>query len=266
MRIIAGSMMPTRGEVWIADHDMAAHSLEGRRLIGYLPELAPLYTDMTTRAFLLYVAGLRGLDRSTARRRVDEVVEQCALGEYRDVLMAKLSKGFKQRVGLAQAIVHGPQVLILDEPTAGIDPIQVAQTRKLIKELGKDRTILLSTHILPEVSMICERVIIIHQGRIVAQDRIENLSSVLKGGKRIRLHVRGPADEVSVRLREIPAVRGVRYEKPHHVVEFSSDQEPQAAITGLLVLAGWTLLSMESVEMSLEDIFLQLTTHEEAEA
>ena len=265
MRIITGYLMPTRGDVWIAEHNMSTHSLEGRRLIGYMPEVTPLYMDMTTRAYLQFAARLRGLDGKKAAGRVEEVVEQCALEEYVDVLLGKLSKGFKQRVGLAQAIIHDPQVLVLDEPTVGIDPIQVAQTRKLIKDLGRDRTILLSTHILPEVSMICERVIIIHKGRIAAQDRIENLSTILKGGKRIRLHVRGPAREVTERLTRITALREVRYEDPFHVVEFPVDKEPQAEITGLVVQAGWTLLAMESIEMSLEDIFLQLTTEEEGE-
>ena len=172
MRIITGFLMPTQGDVWIADYKMATHSLDGRRLIGYLPELVPLYTDMTTRAYLEFAARLRGLDKSKTRSSVDKVVQQCGLEEYIDVILGKLSKGFKQRVGLAQAIIHDPEVLILDEPTIGIDPIQVAQTRQLIRQLGRDRTILLSTHILPEVSMICERVIIIHEGRIVAQDRI----------------------------------------------------------------------------------------------
>ena len=265
MRIITGYLMPSQGQVWIGDYNMATHSLQGRRLIGYLPELVPLYTDMTTRSYLEFTARLRGLDREQTRRRVEEVVAQCAIEEYVDVLLGKLSKGFKQRVGLAQAIIHDPQVLILDEPTIGIDPIQVAQTRQLIKTLGQDRTILLSTHILPEVSMICERVIIIHEGKIVAQDRIENLSTLLKGGKRLRLKVKGPADKVSDGLRRISAVREVRYEQPNHIVEFASDQEPQAEITQLLVGSGWTLLAMESAEMTLEDIFLQLTGEEEAE-
>lgn len=259
MRIITGFLMPTRGDVWIGDYHMARQSLEGRRLIGYLPELTPLYTDMTTRAYLNLAARLRGLDKKTAARRVDEVVEQCALSEYFDVILAKLSKGFKQRVGLAQAIIHDPKVLILDEPTIGIDPIQIAQTRQMIKELGKDRTILLSTHILPEVSMICERVIIIHQGKIVAEDRIENLSQILKGGRRLRLKVQGPADGVSGSLGGIPAIRSVNYQEPHHIVDFATEEVPQAEITALMVQKGWTLLSMESEEMSLEDIFLQLT-------
>lgn len=265
MRMITGYLMPSQGQVWIGDYNMASQSLQGRRLIGYLPELVPLYTDMTTRAFLEFTARLRGLDKANVRRRVEEVVDQCALEEYVDVQLGKLSKGFKQRVGLAQAIIHDPKVLILDEPTIGIDPIQVAQTRQLIKTLGQDRTILISTHILPEVSMICERVIIIHEGKIVAQDRIENLSALLKGGNRLRLTIKGPADKVSDSLRRIRVVREVRYESPNHLVEFASDQEPRAEITEMLVSNGWTLMAMESVEMSLEDIFLQLTGAEEAE-
>ena len=259
MRIITGYFMPTRGDVWIGDFNMATHSLDGRGLIGYLPELTPLYLDMTTRAYLQLAARLRGLDKKKARKRIDEVVQQCALEEYIDVLLAKLSKGFRQRVGLAQAIVHDPKVLILDEPTIGIDPIQMAQTRQMIKELGEDRTILLSTHVLPEVSMICERVIIIHQGKIVAEDRIENLSTLLKGGRRLRLRVQGPASDVTDRLNGLERITSASYQAPHHIVDFAKGRGPQSEITQLMVREGWTLLSMELEEMSLEDIFLQLT-------
>ena len=263
MRIITGVLMPTRGDVWVGEHNMATHSVEGRRHIGYLPEVVPLYTDMNTRSYLEFAARLRGLDKATARRRIDEVIEICAIEEYRDVLLSKLSKGFRQRVGLAQAIIHEPDVLILDEPTVGIDPIQVAQTRQLIKDLGQEHTILLSTHILPEVSMICERVIIIHEGRIVAEDRIENLSSIIKGGEQLRLTVKGPPEQVTDRLQELPGVHAVNYRAPHHVVEFEADQEPQAAITSAIVERGWTLLAMQTVAMSLEEIFLELTTQED---
>ena len=207
MRIIAGYLIPTRGDVWIADYNMASHSLDGRRLIGYLPEMVPLYTDMTTRAYLEYAARLRGLIRRRARSRVDEVVAQCGLEEYIGTTLGKLSKGFKQRVGLAQAIIHDPEVLILDEPTVGIDPIQVAQTRQLIRQLGRDRTILLSTHILPEISMICERVIIIHEGKIVARDSIENLSAILRGGNRIHLKIQGNTAKVTERLEQIVSLQ-----------------------------------------------------------
>jgi len=263
MRMLTGFLMPTRGDVWIADFNMATQSQEGRRLIGYLPEVAPLYTDMTTRAYLTYAARLKGLNKRRAGSRVDEVVEQCGLEKYFDVALGKLSKGFKQRVGLAQAIIHDPQVLILDEPTIGIDPIQVSQTRQLIRRLGRDRTILLSTHILPEVSMICERVIIINEGKVVARDRIENLSAVLRGGSRIHLKVQGPAGKITERLRQIDSIQSVIYNPPIHIVSFAADCEPHSQIMEAMVQGGWTLLSMESAEMSLEDIFLRLTTREE---
>ena len=265
MRIITGFLMPTRGDVWVAGCNMITNSLEGRRHIGYLPEAIPLYTDMTTRDYLEFSARLRGLDKNRIKARVDDVVELCHLEEYIDVILGKLSRGFRQRVGVAQAIIHEPEVLILDEPTIAIDPIQVAQTRQLIKELGKEHTILLSTHILPEVSMTCERVIIIHEGRIVAQDRIENLSTLLKGSKRIRLEVRGPVDKVAQRLEQIEGVGKVRFEDWHYIVECPPDQDPRPKITEAIVQSGWTLLSMETVEMSLEDIFLELTTEEEEE-
>ena len=265
MRIITGFLMPTRGDVWVADHNMSSHSLDGRRHIGYLPEAIPLYTDMTTRAYLEFIAKLRGLDKDRIRTRVDEVVEMCRLEEYIDVIIGKLSRGFRQRVGVAQSIIHEPDVLILDEPTIAIDPIQVAQTRQLIKELGKEHTILLSTHILPEVSMICERVIIIHEGRIVAEDRIENLSSIIRGSKRIRVEVQGPADQVAKRLQQIKGVRQVTFEEPHHIVECPPEQDPRPKIMEAVVKGGWVLLSMELVEMSLEDIFLELTTEDEEE-
>jgi ABC-2 type transport system ATP-binding protein len=264
MRILTGYLMPTEGDAWIGDHNMATDSLAGRRLLGYLPEAVPLYTDMTTRAYLNFAGRIRGLDKATTKRRIDEVVEQCALEEYIDVLLSKLSKGFRQRVGLAQAIIHDPEVLILDEPTIGIDPIQISQTRNLIKTLGDNRTILLSTHILPEVSVTCERVIIIHGGKIVAQDRIENLSNVLKGDTRLRLKVQGPAGDVTKKLEKISAINEVAYEEPFHIVTFSPDEEPQSEISQGLIDEGWTLLAMESMELSLEDIFLQLTTEEEA--
>jgi ABC-2 type transport system ATP-binding protein len=263
MRMITGYLLPTRGDVWIDDHNMMTQSLEGRRLIGYLPEMVPLYLDMTTRRYLDYAARLRGVNKRLIKSRIDEVVQRCGLEEYIDEYLSKISKGFRQRVGLAQAVIHDPKVLILDEPTVGIDPIQVAHTRQLIKDLGKDRTILLSSHILSEVSMICERVVIIHEGRIVAQDRIENLGGILEGGKRLRLTVQGPASKVTDCLREIKAIRDVTYETPHHIVEFPSDQEPHSEINAAMFQNGWPLMAMEAVELSLEEIFLRLTTEKQ---
>ena len=262
MRILTGFLAPTRGDVWVAGYDMSQHSLEARQHIGYFPEAMPLYTDMTVRSYLDFSSRLRGLDKNRIKNRIEEVVNICHLEEYVDVLIGKLSKGFRQRVGVAQAIIHEPEVLILDEPTIGIDPIQVAMTRQLIKELGKERTVLLSTHILPEVSMTCERVIIIHEGKIVAKDSIENLSSIIKGSKRIRLEVKGATEKVSKRLRQIAGVRKVTLDGSRHIVECSPDQDPRPQIMEAIVKGGWTLLGMESLEMSLEDIFLELTTEE----
>jgi len=263
MRILTGFLAPTQGEVWVADYDMNKHSLEARQHIGYFPEAVPLYSDMTVRSYLDFSAKLRGLDKNRIKTRIEEVVDVCHLEEYVDVLIGKLSKGFRQRVGVAQAIIHEPEVLILDEPTIGIDPIQVAMTRRLIKELGKKRTILLSSHILPEVSMTCERVIIINEGKIVAEDRIENLSTLVSGSKRIRLEVEGPAEMVTQRLRQIKGVLRVSYEDSRYIVECAAGQDPRGKIMETIVQSGWSLLSMEYIGMSLEDIFLKLTTEEE---
>ena len=263
MRILTGFLAPTSGDAWVAGYNVLSHSLEARQHIGYFPEAVPLYTDMTVRLYLDFLGRLRGLDKNRTRTRIEEVVEICHLEEYIDVLIGKLSKGFRQRVGVAQAIIHEPEVLILDEPTIGIDPIQVAMTRQLIKELGKERTILLSTHVLPEVSMTCERVIIINEGKIVAEDRIENLSSAIGGAKRIRLEIAGPSKQVTQRLRQVGGVLQVRYDGSQYIIECSAGQDPRGKIMEAIVQSGWTLLSMEFIEMSLEDIFLKLTTKEE---
>ncbi len=265
MRILTVFLAPTQGNVWVAGYDLSKHSLEARQHIGYFPEAMPLYTDMTIRSYLDFSSRLRGLDKNRIKTRIKEVVDICHLEEYVDVLIGKLSKGFRQRVGVAQAIIHEPEVLILDEPTIGIDPIQVAMTRQLIKELGKERTVLLSTHILPEASMTCERVIIIHEGKIAAEDSIENLSTMVGGAKRVRLEVTGPVKEVTARLRKIGGVQPVSRQDSNYIIECAPGQDPRPKITEAIVRSGWTLLAMESIEMSLEDIFLKLTTEEEAE-
>ena len=263
MRILTGFLMPTKGDTWIAGCNMVTNSLEGRKHIGYMPESVPLYTDMTVRDYLDFFARLRGMERVRTRKRINDVVTLCHLEEYIDTIIGKLSRGFRQRVGLAQAIVHEPEVLILDEPTVGIDPIQISQTRTLIKELGKLHTILLSTHILPEVNLTCSRVIIIHNGKIIAEDRIENLSAIVKGAKRLRLEVKGPQDQIIKRLQRIDGVRRVSKEGNYLIVECPINIDPRGQITETIVKSGWTLLSIEAMDMSLEDIFLHLTTKEE---
>jgi len=265
MRILTGFLAPTTGEVKVAGYDILTQSLEARRHIGYLPEAVPLYTDMTVHGYLEFLARIRGVPSDSLRSRVDEVVEVCHLEEYYDVLIGKLSKGFRQRVGVAQAIVHEPEVLILDEPTIGIDPIQIASTRQLIRELGKERTVLISTHILPEVSVICEHVIIIHEGKIVAEDNIENLSSLISGSRRVRLEVQGSTEQIAERLRQIKGVSRVLYQDPNFIVEYPASLDLRSKIIDAVTQGGFALLSLESMEMSLEDIFLKLTTEEETE-
>jgi len=266
MRILTGFLTPTRGDTWIADCNMVTNSLEGRKHIGYMPESVPLYTDMTVREYLAFFGRLRGLDAKRTNHRINDVIGLCNLEEYVDSIIGKLSKGFRQRVGLAQAIIHEPEVLILDEPTVGIDPLQVSQTRSLIKELGKEHTILLSTHILPEVSATCGRVIIINRGRIIAQDSIENLSAIVKGARRLRIEVKGPHDQITKRLQRIDGVKKVSREGNYLIVESPIQIDPRAQVTEIIVKSGWTLLSIETVEMSLEDIFLQLTAKDKEES
>ncbi|MEK7353964.1 MAG: ATP-binding cassette domain-containing protein [Chloroflexota bacterium] len=265
MRILTGFLAPTRGEAWVAGYNILSNSLEARQRTGYFAESVPLYTDMTVRGYLDFLAKIRGMDKNRIKTRIDDVVEICHLEEYIDVIIGKLSKGFRQRVGIAQAIIHEPEVLIMDEPTVGIDPIQVSMTRQLIKELGKERTVLLSTHILPEVSIICERVIIINEGKIVAEDSIENLSSTVSGVKRFRLEVDGPSKQIIERLRRLPGIEKIRYDGSNYIIECAAGQDPRSKISEAIIQSGWTLLSLEAIEMSLEDIFLKLTTEEETE-
>jgi ABC-2 type transport system ATP-binding protein len=260
MRMLTGFLAPTQGDVWICGHNMLNHALEARRQIGYLPETVPLYSDMTVRAYLEFHGRLRGMTPQRTRLRIDEVVELCHLEEYADVIIGKLSRGFRQRVGVSQAIIHEPEVLILDEPTVGIDPIQVTQTRQLIKEIGKERTVILSSHILSEVSTICERVIIIHEGKIAAEDRIENLSALLSGAKRIRLEIRGLPQPIIECLQQIKGISRVAFDGSCYMVEYPATLDLRSNITETIIRNGFTLLAFESVTMSLEDIFLKLTT------
>ncbi|MBI4296017.1 MAG: ATP-binding cassette domain-containing protein [Chloroflexi bacterium] len=262
MRIMTGFLAPTSGDVKIAGYDVLTNSLEARRHIGYLPESVPLYTDMTVGGYLGFLARLRQLPKDRIKLRINEVVTLCHLEEYADVIIGKLSKGFRQRVGIAQAILHEPEVLILDEPTIGIDPIQVSSTRQIIRDLGRERTVILSTHILPEVSMTCQRVIIINEGRILAEDRIENLSALISGSKRVWLEVEGPTDRIAQHLRQIKGVTRVSYQDSRFSIEYPAGQDLRARIIESIAQGGFTLLSLESEALSLEDIFLKLTTEE----
>ncbi len=267
MRILTGFMPPTRGKVTLDGYDVVEQSLDVRRRVGYLPETVPLYTDMTVTSYLKYMGTLRGMPSRNIKRRIEDVIEVCRLEDYRSSLIAKLSKGFRQRVGIAQAILHEPEVLVMDEPTIGIDPIQVVETRSLIKDLGKQQTVVLSSHILPEVSMICERVLIIHEGRIVAEDTPSNLAERLQGSDQLEVEIGGPPDEVLAELREIEGVSSVRHRslanREVYTVRLLQGADVRDEISRAVIARGWSLLSMQSVGMTLEDIFLRLTTDEE---
>ena len=266
MRILTGFIPPTSGSAKVAGFDVVGDSLDARKRIGYLPETVPLYTEMTVEDYLDFMGNIRGMDKSWRRRRIAEVIEITRLGEYQSSLIGKLSKGFRQRVGIAQAVLHEPDVLIMDEPTIGIDPIQVVETRSLIKGFGGEHTVILSTHILPEVSMVCDRVIIIHEGRVVAIDRPDNLSERLRGTERVEVDIRGPAAQVMTTLRNVSGVREVTRTGDGDVasyhIESNSGAEVGEEIAGLVIKQGWGLLRLQPIQMSLEEIFLRLTDSE----
>jgi gliding motility-associated transport system ATP-binding protein len=270
MRILTGFMPPSSGTASVAGYDVVDQPLEARERLGYLPESVPLYTDMTVRNYLSFFAKLRGVSKAKIRDRVDYVMEATRITGEANTIIGKLSKGFRQRVGIAQAMVHNPDVLILDEPTVGLDPRQIIEIRELIRSLRGEHTVILSTHILPEAQMLCDRIVIINEGRIAAVDRPESLTARLRQNQQVRLEVRGPAAEVEAQLKALPHVIGVRRGNgatPENATEFVVDGEVEKdireALAGAVVKRGWGLLEMSSVRMSLEDIFLRLTTEEE---
>ena len=264
MRILSGYMPPTQGEATVAGYDVVSESIDVRRRVGYLPETVPLYTDMTVFDYLKFMADLRHLPNG--EDRVDETLEMVGMEERADGYISNLSKGMRQRVGLAQALLHRPEVLILDEPTIGLDPGQVVEVRNVIREIGRERTILLSTHILSEAQQLCDRVLIINKGHIVAEDTPANLQASLIGSERGLLRVRGEAEELIDKLGKIKGVTNVQ-SKEDGVLEFqfAPGQDVRAEVARATVKAGYDLLEMRPVGMSLEDIFLQLTREEKAE-
>ena len=268
MKMITGFLPPTSGTATVAGYDIVTQSLEARKHIGYLPETVPLYTDMTVSEYLGFMGKIRGMSKRQVNARIGDVIDICRLGEYYRTHIGKLSKGFRQRVGIAQSILHEPDVLVLDEPTIGIDPIQVVDTRDLIKGLGGEHTLILSSHILPEVSMICERVIIIHDGQIAAVDKPENLASRLRGIERIELDIKGTAKDVISVLDGISGVQEVdrRYIAGQgfstYTVVADPDMEIRSKMASEVVSGGFELLRLQSIGMTLEEIFLQVTTEE----
>ncbi len=268
MRILTCYMPATDGTAKVAGFDVFEQSMEVRRRIGYLPENPPLYREMTVEGYLRFVGKIKGVDSRDLKRRVDEVMDRTNITNVRKSIIGKLSKGYRQRVGLAQALVHDPEVLILDEPTVGLDPKQIIDVRKLIKELGGDHTVILSTHILPEVSQTCSRVVIINEGRVVAEDTPEDLTRRLQGNEKIYLEVEGPAEAVENQLKGLSVVSMVQREKEHDgrvafVVESVPNEDIRKDLAKTIVQNGWGLFELRPVGMSLEEVFLRLTTKEE---
>ncbi|MBN1146722.1 MAG: ABC transporter ATP-binding protein [Anaerolineales bacterium] len=261
MRILCGYMPPTFGRAEVAGFDVVDQSLEVRRRVGYMPETIPLYPDMTVFDYLKFMADLHRVPDN--EDRVVDLLEMLHLDERAESYIGSLSKGLRQRVGLAQALVHDPEVLILDEPTIGLDPAQMREVRDLIRELGQERTVMLSTHILSEAQQVCNRVLIINKGRIVAEDTPERLQARLTGAQRVSVHLGGDADGGEVVLGGIPGIaRVVGREAGRIEFETAPGQDPRPDVARALVNAGYDLLEMRSVGMSLEDIFLELTRDE----
>ena len=261
MRILSGYMPPTEGEATVAGYDVVSESIEVRRRVGYLPETAPLYTDMTVFDYLKFMADLRHLPNG--QDRIDDTLEMVGMGDRADGYIGNLSKGMRQRIGLAQALLHRPEVLILDEPTIGLDPGQVVDVRKVIREIGKERTVLLSTHILSEAQQLCDRVLIINKGRIVAEDTPANLQASLIGSERCMVRVRGEADDLIEKIRKVEGITNVLVvEEGVLEFQFAPGQDVRANVARTTVKAGYDLLEMRPIGMSLEDIFLQLTREE----
>ncbi|MFZ0273632.1 MAG: ATP-binding cassette domain-containing protein [Acidobacteriaceae bacterium] len=274
MRMLTCFFPPTGGKATVAGFDVFEQSMEVRRRIGYLPEAPPLYLEMETIEYLRFVGRLKGLSGTELEKRVAFVLDRCAIADVKMKLLGKLSKGYRQRVGLAQAIIHNPDVLILDEPTAGLDPKQINETRDLIKSLAGDHTIILSTHILPEVEQTCEQVLIINKGKLVATDSVHNLQARARGAESMLIEVGARSGQfaaplVQARLEKIPGVShaALKEEFPSSArfeVEASKGQLVRGDLARAVVESGWDLNELRPSAMSLEEIFLQLTGSEAA--
>jgi ABC-2 type transport system ATP-binding protein len=269
MRVLTGYMPATDGKAIVAGYDVLEQPIEAKRRTGYLPETPPLYPDMTVADYLTFCARIKGVARSDRASRLKSVMERTQIADMANRHCGKLSKGYRQRVGLAQALLHNPEVLILDEPTAGLDPKQIIETRKLIKGLGGDHTVILSTHILPEVSQTCNRVVIINKGRVVAVDSPENLTSRLRGSETMYLQVDGLGADASEALQRIPGVTRVRVSEVRdtisgYEIESETGRDVRRELASTIVTHGWGLLELRPMRMSLEEIFLHLTTEDTA--
>jgi ABC-2 type transport system ATP-binding protein len=267
MRVLTGYMPPTAGKAIVAGYDVFDHPIEAKRRTGYLPETPPLYPEMSVRDYLLFVSKIKGVPRGERKARVEEMMRKTHVDDMANRHCGKLSKGYRQRVGLAQALMHNPDVLILDEPTAGLDPKQIIETRQLIRSLAGDHTIILSTHILPEVSQTCQRVVIINRGKVVAVDTPDNLTARLRGSETMYLQVDSAGADVSSVLQRVTGVTRVaisdtRQQVVGYEVDSEAGRDVRRELAAAIVGRGWGLLEMRPMRMSLEEIFLHVTTEE----
>ena len=268
MKIIASFWTPTAGEVKVAGLDVVKNSLAVRAKIGYLPETVPLYDDMRVYEYLRFVAEIRGLTKNEIKKRIKEVVEVCGLKKVVRQPIEELSKGYRQRVGLAQAIMHNPDILILDEPTTGLDPNQIVEIRELIKKLGKEKTVIFSTHILSEVSATCDRALIINNGRIVGEGSPEELAAKAGAGELIYVKVKGPREEVLAKLKAMENVVKVEVKDKEaddiygYEIEPKTGSDLRESLSMTVMNAGWSILEFNKKSVSLEDVFRELTKRE----
>jgi gliding motility-associated transport system ATP-binding protein len=270
MRILTGYLPPTEGRARVAGYDISEEPLEAKKRTGYLPESPPVYPDMTVREYLAFVGRIKGVARRDLKARIGEVSEKTAISDVQHRPIGKLSKGYRQRVGLAQALIHNPEVLILDEPTAGLDPKQIIETRELIRNLAGQHTVILSTHILPEVSKTCQRVVVINQGKVVAVGAPDELNKRLQGYETVLVTVEGPAAEVIDRLQR---VGGVNLVEPRESsdgrmtfeIQAEKGLDVRAEVARAVIESQWKLFELKTSGLSLEDIFLKLTTHDLSE-
>ena len=269
MRMLTCFLPPSAGTANVAGFDVLEHPLEVKKRIGYLPETPPIYPEMETAEYLKFVGKLKGLRGADLQKRIDYVSERCAIADVKTKLLGKLSKGYRQRVGLAQAIIHNPDVLILDEPTAGLDPKQINETRDLIKDLAGEHTIILSTHILPEVEQTCEQVIIINKGKLVATDSVRNLQARARGAESVLVEVGGRDGSLELpivqhKLEQVPGIGRVLCKqqvdgRAVFEIESQKGQMIRGDLARAIVQSGWDLNELRPSAMSLEEIFLQLT-------
>ena len=270
MRVITGYLPASEGRVRVAGYDVHDAPLEAKKRTGYLPESPPVYPDMTVTEYLSFVARIKGVAGRDVKKRVDEVSERCAVSDVQHRQIGKLSKGYRQRVGLAQALIHNPEVLVLDEPTAGLDPKQIIETRELIKGLAGQHTVVLSTHILPEASKTCQRVVVINAGQIVAVGTPDELMRRLQGFETVLVTVEGPAAEI---MEKFQRVGGVNWVEPRESsgdrvtleVHSEKDKDVRAELARATVESGWKLYELKTSGLSLEEIFLKLTTKDISE-